>query len=101
VIAFYAVSGGYAYKTIREMSGNWSRKATLHIFGILSTYWMAFYIWLLASQFGAFSPPFSLITLLSRLGHYFTAAGFFVIIAFLSMVNRKYTIVPLGAEDNE
>lgn len=100
MILFYAASGGYAYKTVRGISGNWSRKATLHIFGILSTYWMGFYIWAVVSQLGYLSPSFSVVALASRVGHYFTAAGFFVIVSFLSMVNRKYTIVP-KAEANE
>ena len=83
---------------IRGRGGSWSRRASLHIMMIIAGFWVVFYSYLLITQWDGVSSP-SFIAMSSRVGHYITAAGGYIIASFIDMVASQYAIVP--ARDDE
>ena len=83
---------------VKGMGGSWSRRASLHIMMLIAAYWIGFYTFLLVTQWDGLSSP-SWAAMFSRIGHYITAAGGFVIASFIKMVSLQYAIVPVKDEN--
>ena len=95
VLALYLGVFVHAFGVDTQMKGNWSRRASLHIIMLISGFWSAVYVWILIATWGVtLGGPMVAITMGTRIGHYVTAAGLWVIVSFLKMVNEKYDIVP-------
>ena len=94
----YAAVFIYACIVSRSMTGNWTRKATLYIFMIVSGYWTLFYTHLLVTQWDVLNSSSSAIAMWSRVGHLIGAVGMWTIISFLEMVRTRYVMIPIGRE---
>lgn len=64
----------------------WSRKVSTLAIMLISVFWFGFYFWL--SVRGRTHPGVTQAVLVSRIGHYFTAAGLFVMASMISRSER-------------
>ena len=94
-LGLYAGTFFYAVSTLRCcVNGNWPGKITLWIVLILSGYWTFSYVWIIVDTWDALVWPGNtgFIAMLTRVGHYATAIGMYVIVSFVRTVATRYNI---------
>lgn len=96
VLVLYLAVFLRAVYVVKGMSGNWTRKATLIIFMVVSLYWASFYTHLIVHQWDGLKVGSSLIAMWSRIGHVIAAVGMWTIISFLSLVAKEYSLIATG-----
>ena len=100
VLVMYLAVFVYASMTLRIVTGNWTRRATLYTFMAISAYWVVFMGTLLVrgvmigESFSGWSGA-AAIDLFARFGHYIAAGGMWTIVGFLRTVALKYDIVSI------
>ena len=75
----------------------WSRKVSTTVIAMISVIWIGFYLWLAIRDHG--HPGATTAILLSRAGHYFTAAGLFIAASMISRADR-YGVDATGNMEN-
>lgn len=101
VFAMYGWTFFFALFVAKDITGNWTRRTTLVLIMMMSGMWAAYYGWITAGTIFGWLPtfPISVTLVLSRIGHYVTAAGLWTIVYFLRMVSREYAMVPVRGRE--
>ena len=95
-LGLYAGTFFYAASALRLPIGHWPRKMSLWIITILSGYWALSYIWIIVDTWDNLVwPTLGFIAMLTRVGHYATAIGMYVLVAFIRAVTKQYDMAKI------